>query len=81
MLSQLQTSSQLSAMSIQLLLHTSSCLQVLLLNYDTKAQCTGTRIYPQWVLTAANCNPGYAYTSYIHYIITVLTHIIFPILF
>jgi hypothetical protein len=33
------------------------CLQVRLLNPDTQAQCIGTRIKPQWVLTAANCNP------------------------
>ena len=39
------------------ILHICYCLQVRLLNPDTQAQCIGTRIKPQWVLTAANCNP------------------------
>jgi len=39
------------------ILHICYCLQVRLLNPDTQAQCIGTRIKPQWVLTAANCKP------------------------
>ncbi|PNF19982.1 hypothetical protein B7P43_G09972 [Cryptotermes secundus] len=37
---------------------TKGVCSVLLLNPNTTAQCTGTRIFPQWFLTAANCNPS-----------------------
>jgi hypothetical protein len=62
------------------LLYISFCLQVLLLNPNTKAQCTGTCIYSQWFLTTANCNPEYDYIYFLYILYnTVFTHVVFTL--